>query len=500
MKNMKSVRIILTLCLCMLLCAVAFTAVAEECEHNWKAGKPAACNEMGNKICTLCGEVVEVPGLVHSWKDGKAANCTEPGNKICTLCGAVETIPANGAHAWKDGKPATCAEAGNKICTLCGAVEATAKLDHTWKDGKPTSCAGAGNKICTGCGAVEEIAALDHTWKAGLAPTCAKEGNRLCTVCGTVEVIAKLPHTKEAIAAVAPTCTETGLTAGEKCTVCGAIIVAQETVPALGHTEEVIAGKAATCTTTGMTDGLKCTVCGEILKAQVEIPAFGHTAEVIPAVAPTCGVPGLTEGSVCSVCGEILVAQEDVAELTHSFYKTVIEPTTERDGYTRHTCRFCGAEYVDEFVAKINPAIEALPYGGIVTDENDVAIKYTAEVSEEKVLTITVAYEEGEEVAIANLHLTLEVLAQFKLEGFTAVEFVNGDIKVAVDMAVAEDAAVLAIFNDIEGAKGLVVVSDPALVEANYIEFYLEREADDIYLANAVDAYYSIYKGEELVK
>jgi|GEM_PF-1384055 Bacterial surface proteins containing Ig-like domains len=42
------------------------------------------------------------------------------------------------------------------------------------------------------------------------------------------------------------------------------------------HVEEVVPGKAATCTETGLTDGKKCSVCGEILEAQKEIPALGH--------------------------------------------------------------------------------------------------------------------------------------------------------------------------------------------------------------------------------
>ena len=82
--------------------------------------------------------------------------------------------------------------------------------------------------------------------------------------------------TEEVIPGKAPTCTETGLTEGKKCSVCGEILVAQEEIAALGHTEEIIPGKAPTCTETGLTEGKKCTVCGEITVAQEEIPALGH--------------------------------------------------------------------------------------------------------------------------------------------------------------------------------------------------------------------------------
>ncbi|MBE6974235.1 MAG: cadherin-like beta sandwich domain-containing protein, partial [Ruminococcaceae bacterium] len=96
-------------------------------------------------------------------------------------------------------------------------------------------------------------------------------------------------HT-EIIPGKAPTCTETGLTEGKKCTVCGETLVAQEVLPANGHTEETIPGKAPTCTETGLTEGKKCTVCGETLVAQDEIPATEHYFE--HGFCVDCGAPG----------------------------------------------------------------------------------------------------------------------------------------------------------------------------------------------------------------
>ncbi|MBQ7098472.1 MAG: glycoside hydrolase N-terminal domain-containing protein, partial [Oscillospiraceae bacterium] len=93
-------------------------------------------------------------------------------------------------------------------------------------------------------------------WAVTTEPTCTETGveTRTCE-CGETETrtIAALGHTEEILDAVEPTCNETGLTEGKKCSVCGEIIVAQEVVPALGH---------------DFVDG-KCTRCDEV---QVENP------------------------------------------------------------------------------------------------------------------------------------------------------------------------------------------------------------------------------------
>ena len=92
----------------------------------------------------------------------------------------------------------------------------------------------------------DEVASLGHTPGEAVVenkvdPDCTTSGSYdsvvYCTVetckaqisCETVTVDA-LGHTKEVIPAVAPTCTETGLTAGVKCSVCDDVITAQEVV------------------------------------------------------------------------------------------------------------------------------------------------------------------------------------------------------------------------------------------------------------------------------
>lgn len=161
-----------------------------------------------------------------------------------------------------------------------------------------------------------------------------------CT-CGDTytEVIDKLANHKYDTVITAPTCTEQGFTT-YTC-ICGDSYVG-DYVDELGHTEEIIQAVTPTCTETGLTEGVKCSVCGEIITAQQEIPANGHTEEIIPAVAPTCTETGLTEGTKCSVCCEILTVQQEISATGHSSANAVEE------NYVASTCTSNGS--VDKVV------------------------------------------------------------------------------------------------------------------------------------------------------
>ncbi len=83
---------------------------------------------------------------------------------------------------------------------------------------------------------------------------------------------------------------------------CGEVLTAQEVVPVLDHTSVPDEPKAPTCTETGLTAGAHCGVCGEVLTAQEVVPALEHAYKYdADAVCDVCGserVPLLVFGDV----------------------------------------------------------------------------------------------------------------------------------------------------------------------------------------------------------
>ena len=125
--------------------------------------------------------------------------------------------------------------------------------------------------MCSRCNEVEieEIAAGTHSWDLGTIieqPTCTESGVKefTCVVCGDTqtEIVEATGHKGVSIAAVSPTCTQPGLTAGSECTLCGIVLEKQKVVPAKGHDfvhEEAV---EPTTTSEGNIEYWHCKECG----------------------------------------------------------------------------------------------------------------------------------------------------------------------------------------------------------------------------------------------
>ncbi len=316
------------------------------------------------KKCSACGEVtvpqqtVKALGHTRAATEYIAPTCTAPGQQIngvvCTVCHEVlvapTVIPALN-HPAENRAAATCTEP--ETCKLCGETFGES-LGHDWADATCTL-----PRTCKVCGETEGES-LGHEYEAKVTdPTCTAQGytTHTCSVCGDSykdSYVDELGHEEESIPAKAPTCLETGLTEGAKCSVCGEILKKQEVVSATGHTKEIMPAKAPTCEGSGLTEGEKCSVCGDILKAQDLIKALGHTEVIDAAVAPTCTETGLTEGKHCSVCNKTLVAQTEVKALGHTevIDKAVAATCTETGLTEGKHCSVCEEVLVKQEVVE----------------------------------------------------------------------------------------------------------------------------------------------------
>ena len=235
-----------------------------------------------------------------------------------------------------------------------------------------------------------------HDWDEGEvhAPTCIAQGytKYTCKDCGFTTtddyVEATGVHTPETIAAVTPTCTTHGYTAGTRCSVCKYVISAPEDIGLADHNfeDKVV---APTCDRKGYTTR-KCKDCGFTCKTDETEPLGhlwsdwdvqyeascqskgkrtrhctragcstwdteytdmkAHTPVPYPEVEATEEHVGYTGGTYCAVCNQMLTERTRIPIKPHQHvYKTYTEdPTCTEQGYTVHYCQ-CGNNYIDSY-------------------------------------------------------------------------------------------------------------------------------------------------------
>ena len=245
------------------------------------------------KTCEKCGAEYGILG--HAWGawtpnyDG-----TNTHTRRCTRsnCDAKETAPCSGGYA-------ACDSLG--MCETCGG---SYYGGHAW--GKWSS-AGNGTHIRSCMNYCSEV---DTASCFGGTATCSAKA--VCEACGG-EYGEKNPNNHDLVhhRAKAPTCTEIGWDAYDRCIRCG--YTTRKELPAQ-HDLKQHAAKAATCTEKGWNAYETCSRCDHTTYA--ELPALNHDYQAV-TVEPTCETDGYTVFT-CSRCKDSYTA-DPTDQLGHQF-------------------------------------------------------------------------------------------------------------------------------------------------------------------------------------
>lgn len=421
----RLVALILAGCVVVGSSAVGFAADTEEAaarlkhNHFWILGtkiSDATCISPAiyNYSCR-CGETkTDTFGLkdllnhVHKEvRNAEDATCTEKGYTGDIYCIDCDTRVSKGkrtnalGHDYKNVAevPATCVTKGTAATQQCKRCDYIVPAQSLPTD--PNNHANI----------VKDVA---------VAPTCTETGLTEGSHCGDCnkiliaqEVVSSTNHTEVIDPAVAATCTETGLTEGSHCSVCNKILVAQKTVSALNHSfTNYISNDDATCTEDG-TKTAKCDRCDVTDTQSDEGSAKGHTSVVDAAVAPTYSSVGLTEGSHCADCGLVFKEQEVIPALV---------PDTNVDFHLNQT-GVLSSHRVDVATGaqKDAPALQAVT--SAYTNFSGLTVFHGTLANGERIMTVALIGSDG----ISEVDITLNVVVNTDVVAGYRLMLVNAD-------------------------------------------------------------------------
>ena len=294
---------------------------------------------------TSDASIATVSGGTVTGKKAGTVTITAKTTNGLTANAQIKVVSGHTFGTWTTTKNATCTQVGTKSrkCTVCGKTETQtiAKTGHKSVTDKaiPATCTTDGKtegSHCSVCGAVikaqDTIKATGHkfgNWTTTKSATCTESGTQIrkCETCGATESksLSAKGHTEVVDKAIPATCTTDGKTEGSHCSVCGAVIKAQDTIKATGHKfGNWTTTKSATCTESG-TQIRKCETCGAT--ESKSLSAKGHTEVVDKAIPATCTTDGKTEGSHCSVCGAVIKAQTTITATGHKSSGWIVDKT-----------------------------------------------------------------------------------------------------------------------------------------------------------------------------
>lgn len=253
-------------------------------------GKTPTCTT--GKTCALCGAEYGVLGHDWgAWTPNYASNGTH--TRRCKRCNAEETGSCSGGYA-------TCDTLG--MCNTCGG---SYYGGHAWGE---WSSAGNGTHTRSCTNYCREV---DTAKCTGGKATCTTKA--VCEVCDT-EYGEKDPNNHDLVhfRAKAPTCTEIGWDAYDRCVSCGYTTYTE--LPAQ-HDLKQHAAKAPTCTEKGWNAYETCSRCD--YTTYTELTALNHDLVQHEAKAPTCTEKGWNAYETCSRLGCNYTTYQEIPALKH---------------------------------------------------------------------------------------------------------------------------------------------------------------------------------------
>ena len=321
-------------------------------------GGTATCT--AKAVCVECGGEYGVLG--HDW-GAWTSNGDGAHTRSCTRCNAEETESCSGGTG-----TFTCIT--GKICEKCGAEYGI--LGHDWGTWTSISnmnmhghrcnrcnryetayCTGGtatctAKAVCETCGGEYGEKDSDNHDLVHLyakAPTCTEIGwdaYDRCIRCGyTTRKELPAQHDLEQHAAKAPTCTEKGWNAYDTCSRCDYTTYTELT--ALNHDLVQHEAQAATCTEIGWDAYKTCSRLGCNYTTYQEIPALNHALVHHEAKAPTCTEKGWDAYDTCSRLGCNYTTYQEIPALNHALvHHEAKAPTCTEIGWDAYeTCSRC---------------------------------------------------------------------------------------------------------------------------------------------------------------
>ena len=295
----------------------------------------STCHRVYVTECQNCHNDGNVTYLTVHTGGTQGPTCTE--GKICEKCGAKYDILG---HAWGEWSSAGNGTHTRSCTNYCREVD-TAKCTG----GKATCTTKAVCKVCGGEYGEKDSNNHDLVQHAAKAPTCTEIGwdaYDRCIRCGyTTRKELPAQHDLKQHAAKAPTCTEKGWNAYETCSRCDYTTYTELT--ALNHALVQHEAQAPTCTKIGWNAYETCSRCDHTTYA--ELPALNHDLVQHEAQAATCTKPGWNAYDTCSRCDYTTYAE--LPALNHALvnHDAQAATCTEKGWNAYETCSRLGCNY-----------------------------------------------------------------------------------------------------------------------------------------------------------